>query len=94
MELGPIDSSLNYAIGIMLGGGWVLVFWGIRSLFSGNIATRREIDEKNAELDYLKSANIELRSQNDRLLYEIGPLVTRTLDAIQRVADKRQEGSL
>lgn len=89
-DFGAISHPLNYAIGVMLGGGWLLVIWGIRLLFTGKLATPVQIEEKNKELDYLKESNKELKYQNQLLVTEFGQTLTVVLEAIRQVAEEKE----
>ena len=86
--LSAVD-PLNYVIGAAITGGWVFTLWFIRMLFTGKLATFREINEKNAELDYLKKSLYELTEQNNVLLREMGATVTSVLEAVREVAEEK-----
>jgi cell division protein FtsB len=86
--LSTVD-PLNYVIGAAITGGWVFTLWFIRMLFTGKLATFREINEKNAELEYLKKSVLELQEQNNVMLRELGTTVTSVLEAVREVAEEK-----
>jgi hypothetical protein len=90
--IGPISDPLNYAIGLMLGGGWLLVFWGIRKLFKGELATPPQIAAKDAELNYTRETVKELKYQNQLLVVEMGATLDAILVAVKQVAADREKG--
>lgn len=71
----------------------LLQVWQVRLVFRGDLATKRVLDEKNAELDAVKAANAELSKQNGYLLHELGPLVGNVLTALKDSVGARSGGA-
>lgn len=88
MTFGPISDPLNYAIGLMLGGGWILVFWGIKMLFDGRLMTRREGNAKDKVIDKQQETIDELKDQLQLMRSEVGPLVIHTVEGIKSVVEQ------
>jgi hypothetical protein len=59
-----------------------VLLWTLRSLLRGDIATPREVKEKNRELDALKETNAELLEQNG-ILIRNSEVNARTMDALR-----------
>lgn len=73
-------------------GGWALFGWlawmVMRKLISGDLATRREVDNKDREISALRDANREQGKQLSLLLDEALPTTVNVLQALHRAAEE------
>lgn len=78
----PWAAQLGFA-----GGGWALVFGAVWMLFSGRLATARELREKNQRIEFLQKA-LEQRDQQVHLLMgETVPVTSTVLSALHRALE-------
>lgn len=72
-------------------GGWILLAFAVRLLFTGKMCTGRELAEKNAQIEVLNTTNKELQEQNYALVHEWLPTATHVLHALRDAA--KESGS-
>jgi hypothetical protein len=81
-----LSDPIAYGLGVLLFGGWIGLAGVVRLLFAGKLATSREIEEKNRELDTVKATNAELLGQNGALIRS-GEAGARSSEASARLMD-------
>lgn len=91
-DLQLMDPAI-YLIVTVWSAGWVLVGWLVRKLFRGELATNREINEKNRELQELKGKNAVTAEQDHAMLLAIGPLLNTVLTELRQAIDRGEVGS-
>lgn len=84
--------GIPWPIGLsVLGGGWLLVFIGVRMLFAGTLVTSREIDEKNRQIDNLTKTVETLNGDLRLVLGETVPAANAVMTALHKAAEVGSE---
>lgn len=78
-----ISNPVAYGLGVICFGGWAGLGIVVRLILSGNLAPKRVLDAKDAELNALKETNREDRSQLTTLLTETVPTMNNLLSALR-----------
>lgn len=73
------------------GTGWALVAYFVRMMFTGTLATRREVNEKDRRLQAQEETIQELRDQIGKLAGEYLPTANALMVSLHQVMDRRSD---
>lgn len=85
-----ISNPLLYGITVVLFGGWIIAFYMMRLIVKGDLASKRVIDAKDAELNAVKETSREDRQQLMVLLTETVPTMNNLLTALRSSVSSRE----
>lgn len=85
-----ISDPIAYGLGIIAFGGWIGLSVVIRLVLTGDLAPKRVIEAKDAELDALKETSREDRQQLTVLLTETVPTMNSLLSALRSSVPSRE----
>ena len=93
MLLDGVPVTVELGVAVVLFGGWILVFLLGRMLFTGRMATGRELKEKNARIDVLQET-LDSRDAQIAEALKVLPEVAEVLRKFHVAAEAtRQESS-